>query len=144
MDATNEHRDDLVLRTVAQAIDDNTNALEGKRDLVTLAMMLIVISFAVVGIAQLLPSFRAHSAGCPDSGSIIGSMAVKSSHKMYPDPGSDGDTAPAAVGQAHPERLQATQDVLPSGMPLIPRGFAQRLAALAVTGKATRPRSPRT
>lgn len=65
MNATNEQRDDLVLKTVAQAIDDNTNALESKRGLVALAMMLIVISFALVGVAQLLPSFRGTFGGLP-------------------------------------------------------------------------------
>jgi hypothetical protein len=56
MDATDEQLDDLVLESVAQAIDDNAKSLEYKRSLVALAIMLIGLSFALVGIAQLLPS----------------------------------------------------------------------------------------
>jgi hypothetical protein len=54
MDATDEQMDDLVLESIAQAIDDNAKSLEYKRSLVALAIMLIGLSFALVGIAQLL------------------------------------------------------------------------------------------
>jgi hypothetical protein len=57
MDATDAQTDDLVLTSIAQAIDDNTEYLQDKRGLVALSTLLICLSFALGGIAQLLPSF---------------------------------------------------------------------------------------
>jgi hypothetical protein len=56
MEATDEQTNGLVLTSIAQAIDYNTEALQDKRGLVTVATVLIGLSFALVGIAQLLPS----------------------------------------------------------------------------------------
>jgi hypothetical protein len=56
MDATDEQMDDLVLESIAGAIDYNTESLEYKRSLVARAIMLIGLSFALVGTAQLLSS----------------------------------------------------------------------------------------
>jgi hypothetical protein len=39
-----------------KAIDNNTQSLEGKRDLLTQATLLIGLSFVLVGIVQLLSS----------------------------------------------------------------------------------------
>jgi hypothetical protein len=57
MDATDAQTDELVLTSIAQAIDDNTEYLQDKRGLVALSTLLLSLSFALGGIAQLLPSF---------------------------------------------------------------------------------------
>jgi hypothetical protein len=54
-DATERQVDDLVLMSIAQALDDNIETLKAKRGLVTGATILIGISFASAGVAQLLP-----------------------------------------------------------------------------------------
>jgi hypothetical protein len=56
MDATEDETDELVLTSIAQAIDDNTESLEGKHSLVSLSTALVGLSMALFGIAQLLPA----------------------------------------------------------------------------------------
>lgn len=55
MDGAGEARRRLLLRSVADAIDANTELLAGRRALVTWAMTLIGLAFALLGIAQLAP-----------------------------------------------------------------------------------------
>jgi hypothetical protein len=55
MDDDVEARRQLLLRSVADAIDANTELLAGKRVLVTRATALIGLAFALLGIAQLAP-----------------------------------------------------------------------------------------
>jgi hypothetical protein len=57
INATDAQTDDLVLTSIAQAIDDNTEYPQDKRGLVALATLLLCLGFALGGIAQLLPSF---------------------------------------------------------------------------------------
>lgn len=56
MDATEDQTDELVLTSIAQAIDDNTESLEDKHSLVNLSTALVGLSMALFGIAQLLPA----------------------------------------------------------------------------------------
>jgi len=56
MDGTIEGRRDLLLRSLADAIEANTDSLAGKRALVTLATALIGFAFLLLGVAQLLPA----------------------------------------------------------------------------------------
>jgi len=55
IDATDKQVDDLVLLSIAQAVDDNVETLKSKRGLVTGATILIGLSFVVAGVAQPLP-----------------------------------------------------------------------------------------
>jgi hypothetical protein len=57
MDVNGEQTDRLVLTSIAQAINDNTRSLQDKRGLVALSTLFIGLSFALVGVAQLSPSF---------------------------------------------------------------------------------------
>lgn len=55
MDASEDQTDELVLRSIAQAIDDNAASLEGKHSLVNRSTAPVGLSMALFGIAQLLP-----------------------------------------------------------------------------------------
>ncbi len=55
MNATDAQTDHLVLAGIAQAIDNNIEALNGKRGLVARATILIGVSFPCAGVAWVLP-----------------------------------------------------------------------------------------
>lgn len=57
MDTSDVQTDRLVLTSIAPAIDDNARSLRDRRGLVALFTIFIGLSFALVGVAQLLPSF---------------------------------------------------------------------------------------
>ncbi len=56
MDGTIEERRELLITSLAEAIDVNTASLAGKRALVALATSLIGTALVLLGVAQLLPA----------------------------------------------------------------------------------------
>jgi len=57
-----------------------------------------------------------------------GPVAIDTSHQPAPHPGSDGDKPDATRRPAKTEALKITQDVGPSGIPVIPQRFARYIA----------------